>query len=72
MNHATGEMFPIERSNLYTAWLLEKRAIAEHKWFMSEKAGYDVGEQAAKWDWDIAGHRKNWIARMRENGMYPK
>lgn len=53
------------------AWLLEKRAIETHKYFMSEKTGYDVGYQAAKWDWDMAGHRKKWIAEMKERGVYP-
>jgi hypothetical protein len=69
--NATGEMFPIERSNLYTAWLMEKQAILEHKWYMSEKAGYDVGYETAKWDWDIAGHRKKWVSDMKSRGAYP-
>lgn len=63
--------FPIERSNLYTLWLCERSAINEHKWHMSEKAGYDVGWDAARWDWDMR-FRAGWLADQKARGVYPK
>jgi hypothetical protein len=63
-------MFRIERSNLYTAWLLERSAIDQHKWYMSERAGFDVGWASARWDWDMR-MRAGWISGMRERGMWP-
>lgn len=52
--------FPIERSQYYQRWLEEKRAIDEHKWYLSERAGRDVGYHYAQWDW-IVNHRIKWL-----------
>lgn len=68
---STGILFPIERSSLYTAWLLEKQEVMRHKWVLSERAGYDVGWEAAKWNWDMQ-HRRIWVAEMQERGLWPR
>ena len=60
-------MFPIERSSYYQHWVVEHAAIATHKWFLSEKAGHDVGWEYANWNWIMGGHRSQWI-RAQESG----
>lgn len=35
----------------YREYLAEREAILKHKWIMSEKAGHDVGFEAALTDW---------------------
>lgn len=67
---SSGSPFPIERSNLYTAWLYERAEIDRHKWHLSEKAGCDVGWAVARWDWDVR-YRQAWISGMRERGVWP-
>lgn len=62
--------FPIQRSNLYGVWLLEHEEIARNKWFLSERVGYDVGWQRAKWDWEFK-HRAGWISGLKAQGLYP-
>lgn len=62
--------FPVQKSNLYTFWLLQKQAVLENKWYMSERAGYDVGLAAAQWDFDVR-IRPGWISGMKERGLYP-
>lgn len=47
---------------MYQRWLLEQKAVEVHKWYLSEKAGHDVGWQYANWNWVMAGHRARWIA----------
>ena len=64
------EPFPIQQSNLYTAWLIEREQVLKHKWVLSERAGFDVGYHAARWDWDIH-HRGAWISGMRDRGLWP-
>ncbi len=53
--------FPITGSNFYQHWLEEKKALADHKWFLSEQVGRDVGESFAWWDWNMRGYRANWL-----------
>ena len=61
------EPFPIHQSNMYLAWMEEKMHIGRNRWFLSEKAGYDVGEEFAKWDWNM-NHRAKWL-RAKANGV---
>lgn len=61
--------FAIERSSYYQHWLQEKQAIEEHKWFLSEKVGCDVGFPFAQWDWIMAGHRSRWLLNLRQSGV---
>lgn len=45
----------------------ERRAIRTHRYFLSEKAGHDVGEDAATLDW-IRHHSRAWRdARCRQD-----
>lgn len=56
--------FPIEKSRYYQIYLLEKKAVDTHKWYLSEKFGYDVGYNYARWDWDMR-FRKMWLAEIK-------
>lgn len=38
-------------SIVYRAFQLERESILEHKWYMSERAGHDVGFDLALIDW---------------------
>lgn len=66
----TGEFFPIHRSNLYGVWLEEQEHIQRNKWFLSEKAGFDVGMSVARHDWHMR-YRPQWINELRASGRYP-
>jgi hypothetical protein len=57
--------FPIEDSVYYRFRQEERAAIDEHKWFLSEKAGHDVGLSYAGWNWIMGGHRARWLASRR-------
>ncbi len=61
------EIFPIEQSNLFTEWQLEKAEIMRLKWIESEKAGYDIGWERAYWIW-LTRHRAKWRAAIRSAG----
>lgn len=61
------EMFPISGSNLYQRWLAERDEIARHKWFMSEKMGYDCGWEYARWDWNMR-FRSEWLKKITKKG----
>jgi hypothetical protein len=66
MSTPSGEPpFPIEKSDFYHIYLLEQKAIADHKWFLSEKMGHDVGLDYAQYNWVMAGHRARWLAEVR-------
>ncbi len=67
---STGDMFPIERSNLYHVWLQEREHVERNRWYLSERVGHDVGWHAAKLDWDMR-FRAKWIAGLRASGAYP-
>lgn len=40
-----------EESGLYQEYLAKRAEILRHKWFESEKAGYDIGFEKALMDW---------------------
>jgi len=48
-------------SALYQRFLEERNCILENKWYMSEKAGFDVGFERALMDW-VMNHRSNWLS----------
>jgi hypothetical protein len=54
-------MFPIENSDLYQLMIEEKAHIERNRWYLSEKAGFDVGPSFAKYDWEVR-HRPKWWA----------
>ena len=45
--------------DLYKEFTAEKEEILRNKWYMSEKAGTDVGFERALIDW-VSKHRNNW------------
>jgi uncharacterized protein DUF4032 len=55
------EDFPdvVRNSRLYQEFLAERDEVLRHKWFESEKAGYDVGFDRALVDWMVK-HRAAW------------
>jgi Domain of unknown function (DUF4032) len=43
----------LQRSQLFQRWQLMKKEILLHKWYQSEKAGYDIGWERAATNWMI-------------------
>ena len=41
----------VRRTRLFREWETIRQSILEHKWYESEKAGYDIGWQRAAHDW---------------------
>ena len=62
--------FPLERSDYYRVYLLERDAIDLHKWLLSEKMGHDVGIDYASYNWVMGGHRQRWLTAMRASGEH--
>jgi len=62
-NFYTGK-FPIEESNLYISWQIEKAAIAQFAWLESEKAGYQLDNYRIDWLWWSTG-RPKWLESIR-------
>ena len=50
--------FPVN-STLYQEFLREREEILKHKWYLSEKAGHDIGFERALLDW-CRHHRAAW------------
>jgi hypothetical protein len=55
----------LKGSRLYQEFLAEREEIMRHKWFESEKAGYDVGFEKALLDW-LVKYRANWRQKRTE------
>ncbi|MBR6797523.1 MAG: DUF4032 domain-containing protein [Opitutales bacterium] len=53
------------KSSLFREASAEREEIMRHKWFLSERAGYDVGYVHAMYDW-IAKHRAGWRKSWRK------
>ena len=49
----------MKRSSLYQEFLAERDEIHRHKWLESERAGLDVGMDAAVISW-VVHHRAQW------------
>ena len=43
----------VANTRLFREWEQKKREILVHKWYESEKAGYDIGWERAAVDWLI-------------------
>ena len=56
----------LKNSSLYREFLAERGEILRHKWIESEKAGRDIGFEAALTDW-IVHHRSNWRHSRKKN-----
>jgi len=50
----------INNTLLFKRYIEEREHILRNKWFMSEKAGYDVGLERALLDWVIY-HKKDYL-----------
>jgi hypothetical protein len=57
---SSGE-YLLKHSTLYKEFLAEREEILRHKWYESERAGYDIGFERALTDW-CAKHRQAWRA----------
>lgn len=55
------------QSSLFQEFEAEREEILRHKWLLSERAGCDVGFDAAAYDW-IAKHRSGWKLAHRKKG----
>ena len=49
----------MHKSSVYKEFLAERNEILKHKWIESEKVGYDIGKDRAKWSW-ITTHKNTW------------
>jgi hypothetical protein len=52
----------LENSLLYKEFIAEREEILRNKWYMSEKAGKDVGFERALMDW-VSNHRCKWRSK---------
>ncbi len=52
----------LRNSLLYRHFQAEREEILKHKWYESERAGYDIGFDRALADW-IIKHRAEWLKR---------
>jgi hypothetical protein len=50
----------IEKTSLYREFLAMKEEINKHKWYESEKVGYDIGFPRALIDWTLK-FKSKWI-----------
>ncbi len=62
---SSGNPPSIQTSTLYQEFQAERMEIMLHKWYESEKAGYDIGFDHALTDW-ILKHRAAWRRSRRE------
>lgn len=51
--------FLVEDTLLYKNYMIQKEHILRNKWYMSERAGRDVGYERALLDWLI--HKKEYL-----------
>lgn len=58
-----------QQSSLFRETLAEREEILRHKWFLSERAGCDVGFDTAAYDW-ISHHRAAWRDAWRKRNRY--
>lgn len=57
-------MIDIKKTSLYKEFLAQTEEILKHKWYESEKAGYDIGFPQALIDWTIK-FKSKWIKERR-------
>ena len=53
----------VTSSDLYKRFTEEREHILKNKWFLSEKAGKDIGFEKALIDW-VMNHRPKWISKL--------
>lgn len=59
--HSKAKVVTRKKTSLYRDFQDERKAILHHKWLESEKAGKDIGVEAAILDW-VRNHRAQWQA----------
>ena len=55
----------LKGSRLYLEFLAEREEIMRHKYFESQRAGFDVGFEKALLDW-LVKHRADWKRTRKE------
>lgn len=55
----------LKGSRLYLEFIAEREEVMRHKWFLSEKVGFDVGFEKALLDW-LVRHRADWRRKRKE------
>ena len=55
----------IANTSLYKEFLAYREEILKHKWYESEKAGYDIGFSKALIDWTIK-FKSKWIKNRKK------
>lgn len=58
------EIFHIKTLLIYKEALAQKQEVERHKWLESEKAGRDIGYDAALIDW-VMKHKSKWKKAQR-------
>lgn len=61
----------IKNTLLYKEFLALKEEVHKHKWYESERAGYDVGWAQALIDWTLK-FKSKWIQERHPNDHKPK
>lgn len=52
--------------SLYKEHLAQKEEIMKHKWYESERAGYDIGFLQALIDWTVK-YKTEWMRKRKNN-----
>ena len=60
---STGDL--LRNSLLYRHFQALREEIMKHKWYESQRAGYDIGFDHALTDWTIK-HRSEWLKRWQK------
>ncbi len=66
MNEPNSEDDLFKNTLLYQEAQAEREEILRHKWFESEKKGYDIGLEQAQLDWKMK-HRSRWQKDRKQN-----
>lgn len=53
-------MVDIKNTSLYKEFLAQREEVLKHKWFESERAGYDIGFAKALIDWTMK-FKSKWV-----------
>jgi hypothetical protein len=57
----------VKETSIYQEFLAMKDEIMKHKWYESEKAGYDIGFPKAVIDWTVKFKSKWVTSRKKKN-----
>jgi hypothetical protein len=56
----------VHDTSIYKEFLAQKEEIMKHKWYESERAGYDIGFAQALIDWTVR-FKSKWISERKKN-----